>query len=144
MNVKRGRGRRSALSEINVTPLVDVMLVLLIIFMVTAPALFRELAVNLPKSVVGQAQVQEGIVVTLSRDGNVLIDADKVALGDFAARFGQLHVRQADRPVFVRADERVPYGTVVQVMGQIKAAGVERVGLVVEEAEEPRAAPRRR
>ena len=142
MNVRRGRRRRSALSEINVTPLVDVMLVLLIIFMVTAPALFRELAVNLPKAEVGQAQVQEGIVVTLSHDGNVLIDQDKVALGDFATRFAQIHLRQADRPVFVRADERVPYGTVVQVVGHIKAAGVDRVGLVVEEA--PAAPARRR
>jgi len=128
----QGRRRGSALSEINVTPLVDVMLVLLIIFMVTAPALLQELAVNLPKSTVGQAEVQEGLVITITREDLVQIDREKVAFADFQEHFNQARALLGDRPVFLRADETVPYGKVVDIVGRIKAAGIDRVGLVVE------------
>ncbi len=126
------RRRRGTLADINVTPLVDVMLVLLIIFMVTAPALFQSLPVTLPKATVGQAEVGEGIVVTLTHDRLVQIDQDRVTLDDFTNRFSAIRARKADRPVFLRADQEVPYGKVVELVGLLKAAGVDRVGLVVE------------
>lgn len=134
MNVGRRRaaGRRSVLSEINVTPLVDVMLVLLIIFMVTMPALQQWLAVNLPKSTVGQAEVQEGIVVTITRDLTVQIDQERVPFANFEARLAAARARIGDRPVFLRADEQVPYGKVVEIVGKLKAAGVDKLGLVEE------------
>ena len=132
MMASGGRRRRGTLSEINVTPLVDVMLVLLIIFMVTAPALFQQLQVNLPKATVGQAEVGEGIVVTLTHDNLVQIDQERVTYADFGSRFAAAKVRKGDRQVFLRADETVPYGRVVEVVGLMKSAGVDRVGLVVE------------
>lgn len=130
--IRRAGRRRSVLSEINVTPLVDVMLVLLIIFMVTAPAIQQWLAVTLPKSTVGQAEIQEGVVVTLTRDGAVQIDQERVTFASFQARFTALRARIGDRPVFLRADEQVPYGRVVEIVGKIKSAGVDRLGLVEE------------
>lgn len=134
MNVgsRRPGRRRSVLSEINVTPLVDVMLVLLIIFMVTAPSIQQWLAVTLPKSTVGQAEIQEGVVVTITRDGIVQIDQERVPFAEFQARFAAIRARIGDRPVFLRADEQVPYGRVVEIIGKIKAAGVDRLGLVEE------------
>ena len=133
MNLGRRSGgrRRSALSDINVTPLVDVMLVLLIIFMVTAPALLQELEVNIPRSTVGQAEAEEGVVVTL-KDNVVLIDREQVALKDFEARFAAARARIGDRALFLRTDEGVPYGRVIEIVGKIKAAGIDKLGLVVE------------
>jgi len=133
LSQRRGR----ALSDINMTPLVDVTLVLLIIFMITAPALFKELSVNLPRSVVGQGQVQEGIVVTLTHAGTIDIDQERVEADKFGARLAAALARKGNVSVFVRADERVPYGRVVELVGQAKEAGVERVGLVVETMETP-------
>ncbi len=130
--IRRAGRRRSVLSEINVTPLVDVMLVLLIIFMVTAPAIQQWLAVALPKSTVGQAEIQEGVVVTLTREGIVQIDQERVTFANFQDRFGAIRARIGDRPVFLRADEQVPYGRVVEIVGKIKSAGVDRLGLVEE------------
>jgi biopolymer transport protein TolR len=132
MKVGSHRRRRSALSEINVTPLVDVMLVLLIIFMITAPALLQELTVSLPKSTVGQAEVAEGVVITLTQDGMVEIDREKVPYADLRPRLAAALALKGDRPIFLRADEQIPYGKVVAAVGQIKEAGVDRVGLVVE------------
>lgn len=126
------RRRRGALSEINVTPMVDVMLVLLIIFMVTAPALFQDLSVSLPKATVGQAEEGEGIIVTLTHDNQVQIDQERTSYADFSSRFAAARMRKPDRRVFLRADERVPYGKVIEAVGLMKAAGVEQVGLVVE------------
>ena len=124
------------MSEINVTPLVDVMLVLLIIFMVTAPALLQWLTVNLPKSTVGQAEVQEGIVITITRDLIIQIDKDRVTFDDFQERFKAARTRIGNRPVFLRADETVPYGKIVTIIGKIKSEGVDRLGLVEELASE--------
>ncbi len=134
MNVQRLRSgsRRSVLSDINVTPFVDVMLVLLIIFMVTVPAMMEWLGVNLPKSTIGQAEVQEGVVVTITRDLKVQIDRERVSFANFQKRFEAARARIGDRPVFLRADEEVPYGKVVEIVGRIKASGVTRLGLVEE------------
>ena len=128
-------GRRRAMSDINVTPLVDVMLVLLIIFMITAPALFQQVEVNIPRSAVGQAEAEEGLVVTLKGD-EIFIDKEKVALKDFDTRFAAVRARLGERVVFLRGDEQVPYGRVVEVVGRIKDAGVDKLGLEVKVIQE--------
>jgi biopolymer transport protein TolR len=122
------------MSGINVTPLVDVTLTLLVIFIITAPTLFQELPVNLPQSVVGQAQMQAGIVISVDQGGSIRIDREPVDATQFGPRFVAALAGRGDAPVFVRADQQVPYGRVVEIVGQVKAAGVERVGLVVETA----------
>jgi biopolymer transport protein TolR len=81
---------------------------------------------------VGQAEIQEGVVVTITRDGLVQIDRESVPFADFQTRFAAIRARIGDRPVFLRADEQVPYGRVVEIVGKIKAAGVDRLGLVEE------------
>ncbi len=128
-----GRGRRSSLSQINVTPLVDVMLVLLIIFMVTAPMLEQGVEVDLPQvaEAPGLPAQQEPLVVTLQSNGKILIGKATV---DRVDKLGPV-IQQAlktkpDREVFLEADEKVPYGRVVQVMAAVKKAGVEKLGMV--------------
>ena len=128
-----GRRDRTVMADINMTPLIDVMLVLLIIFMVTAPVLLQEMTVQLPKSSVGQANTAEGVVITLGRDDVVYIDKERIPISQFATRIAAARTRIVDRPVFLKADEQVPYGKVIAVMGHIKALGIEKVGLVVEQ-----------
>jgi len=132
-------GRRSNMSQINVTPLVDVMLVLLIIFMVTAPMLDQGVQVNLPKvaNAPGLPAQQEPLVVTLEQNGQISIGQAKI---DKVEKLGPV-LQQAlkgkpDREVFLEADEKVPYGRVVQVMAAVKRAGVEKLGMVTRLPEE--------
>jgi len=133
------RGRRSSLSQINVTPFVDVMLVLLIIFMVTAPMLDQGVEVNLPEvaEAPGLPAQQEPLVVTIEKSGQILIGKAKI---DQLSKLGPV-IQQAlkgkpDREVFLEADEKVPYGRVVQVMAAVKKAGVEKLGMVTRLPEE--------
>ena len=132
-------GRRSNLSQINVTPLVDVMLVLLIIFMVTAPMLDQGVQVNLPKvaDAPGLPAQQQPLVVTLEQNGQISIGSSKV---DKVEQLGpvlpQMLKGNSDREVFLEADQKVPYGLVVQVMAAVKRAGVDKLGMVTRLPEE--------
>jgi len=133
------RGRRSSLSQINVTPFVDVMLVLLIIFMVTAPMLDQGVQVNLPEvaEAPGLPAQQEPLVVTLERNGQILIGKAKIQqLSKLGPVIQQALKGKPDREVFLEADEKVPYGRVVQVMAAVKKAGVEKLGMVTRLPEE--------
>ncbi len=132
-------GRRSNMSEINVTPFVDVMLVLLIIFMVTAPMLDQGVEVDLPEvaEAPGLPVQQEPLVITLEKSGQILIGKAKI---DQLSKLGPV-IQQAlkgkpDREVFLEADENVPYGRVVKVMAAVKKAGVEKLGMVTRLPEE--------
>ncbi|WP_029914313.1 protein TolR [Pelobacter seleniigenes] len=132
-------GRRSNLSQINVTPLVDVMLVLLIIFMVTAPMLDQGVEVNLPEvaEAPGLPAQQEPLVVTLQRDGQVLIGKARIDdLNKLGPVIQQALKGKPDREVFLEADQKVAYGRVVQVMAAVKKAGVETLGMVTQLPEE--------
>jgi len=133
------RGRRSSLSQINVTPFVDVMLVLLIIFMVTAPMLDQGVEVELPEvaEAPGLPSTQTPLVLTLERNGQISIGQAKV---DQVEKLGPV-LQQAlkdkpEREVFLEADTKVPYGRVVQVMAAVKRAGVEKLGMVTRLPEE--------
>ena len=128
------RGRRSPMSEINVTPMVDVMLVLLIIFMVTAPLLATGVQVDLPETK-AQALDQDREPVSISIDdvGQVFIDDTLVPADAIDAHLQQIaaHSREEGGPrIFLRADQRLDYGLVMAVMGEINRAGLRRVALV--------------
>lgn len=126
---------RAVMSEINVTPLVDVMLVLLVIFMVTAPMMQQGVQVNLPKAdTKAMTPAEESVVVSVDKSGKVFIDKDEVPAGDLRARLSAMFVTRAKKEVFLKADAGVPYGEVVRTMADIKGAGIERLGMVTEPA----------
>ena len=137
-------GRDSFLSEINVTPFVDVMLVLLIIFMVTAPMMTQGLDVDLPKTktVINLPQNSDNLVLTIKKDGSLHLDKYDVSLDDLPGQIERLVTTQ-NKLLFLRADKEVPYGVVVQVMGVLKGAGVDKIGMVAEPEPAPAPAPAR-
>jgi biopolymer transport protein TolR len=127
------RGRLRPHSEINVTPMVDVMLVLLIIFMVTAPLLTAGVAVDLPKSKARLlSQDKEPLTISIERSGKVFLQETEVELTELVPRLTAIAQNGYDQRIFVRADKAVDYGTVMQVMGEMNAAGFRRIGLVTE------------
>ena len=122
--------KKGFVSEINVTPFVDVMMVLLIIFMVTAPMMDSGLDVDLPqaKQVDTLPSDSEHLVLTVREDGTLFLDTYQVQLEELE-RLAAI-VKEKDRALFLQADKGVPYGIVVDVMGRIKAAGIEKLGVV--------------
>jgi biopolymer transport protein TolR len=134
---ERGRGRRRGkpISEINVTPFVDVMLVLLIVFMVTAPLLTVGVPVDLPKTKAqALSQDREPLTVSLRRDGSVYLQNTKVAEDDLVPRLTAIAANGYDQRIFVRGDKAVDYGRVMEVMALISAAGFTHIGLVTDVA----------
>ena len=133
-----GRRRYRPLSEINVTPFVDVMLVLLIVFMVTAPLLTVGVPVDLPKTEAAQLTDQvEPLVVTVRADGSIFLQETEVAADQLVPRLTAVTGAKADTRIFVRGDRRIAYGSVMEVMGMISAAGFSRVALLAELPEPP-------
>ena len=123
----------ATLSEINVTPLVDVMLVLLIIFMVTAPMLASSVEVDLPEaSVATESDADEPLVVSVTADGRIVVADTPTDLVILADRVGQMLASAGLTEVAIRGDKAVPYGTVLAVLDRLRAAGIERVGLVMD------------
>jgi biopolymer transport protein TolR len=128
------RGRRTPMAEINVTPMVDVMLVLLIIFMVTAPLLVAGVPVDLPDSKAGALdQERKPVQISLDRDGRIFVDNGPVAPDALGARLASIRASSREKGgprLFLRADRSLDYGRVIQVMGEIDRAGLRRVALV--------------
>ena len=119
------------LSQINVTPLVDVMLVLLVIFMVTAPILQQGVSVNLPQVRTGSLSGESvQLVVTVAVDGSVYLNDVSMPTAELPDKLKAVLREQPDRQVYLRADTNVPYGRVMSVMASIREAGVERLGMV--------------
>ena len=125
-------------SEINVTPFVDVMLVLLIIFMVTAPMLTEGLDVDLPQTQAVEALPTDTnhVVLTIKKDGAMFLDQYTASPDSLAEQLLTV-VKEQDKQLFLQADKEVPYGVVVDVMGRIKAAGIEKMGIVAERIDDP-------
>ena len=126
---------RGTMAQINVTPLVDVMLVLLVIFMVTAPMMQQGVQVNLPKAdTKAMTPAEESVVVSVDKSGKTYINKDEVPAGDLKSRLATMFASRAKKEVFLKADAGVPYGEVVRAMADIKGAGIERLGMVTEPA----------
>lgn len=126
---------QTVLAEINVTPLVDVMLVLLIVFMVSAPLMQQGISVDLPKANAGSLnEVPDQIVLVLNKARQVTMSGNVVPKGSLRARLGAIAQAKPNVEVFIQADQSVPYGFVAQVMAEVKQAKISRVGLVTEPA----------
>ncbi|MBI2487930.1 MAG: protein TolR [Deltaproteobacteria bacterium] len=139
MGMKNNNEGRTVLSEINVTPFVDVMLVLLVIFMVTAPILYQGVDVNLPKiesKPMPAAEREKKIVITLNKNGEIFIEKKQYSISQLKGEIRTLIRAQGkrveDEDVFLKADSNIPYGAVMEVMAEVKNAGVNKVGLVTE------------
>jgi biopolymer transport protein TolR len=131
------QGRRF-MSEINVVPLVDVVLVLLVIFMVTAPLLYRGLDIDLPRTATNTIAPEERVVLTVTKHREIFLDKETVSLDRLLGALERLKERSPQVTLYLRADRQVPYGEVVQVMDTVKQAGIERLGMVTEPAAESR------
>lgn len=125
------------ISEINVTSLVDVTMVLLIIFMITAPLMRSGIEVELPKTKATDLKPYEGVVVTLTREGIIKLNDIKTSLEKFDVKLLQLYASSSRKMVMLQADTEVPYGKVIQIMDRIKGAGINNVGLIVQPEKEP-------
>jgi len=138
MLVSRKRSHPSKpLAEINVTPLVDVMLVLLIIFMVTAPMLSMGIDVNLPRVKSKSVDVtEEKLVLTINEAKEIFLNKNKMPLGELNSKLEAIFSNRIDREIFLRADKNVPYGFVVEVMSEVRKAGVDKLGMITEPPEE--------
>jgi biopolymer transport protein TolR len=130
-----GRGRYRPMSEINVTPLVDVMLVLLIVFMVTAPMLTSGVNVDLPKTDAKPLNADSTpLTVSIKADGNVYLQDSQVAMSELVAKLQAIAGDDHDRRIFVRGDQSIPYGQVMQLMATISQGGFTKVALLAEQA----------
>jgi len=131
----RSNSDRGTMSQINVTPLVDVMLVLLVIFMVTAPMMQQGVQVNLPKAETKALPApEESVVVSIERSGKIFVNSTEIPPGDLRTKLSDMFANRTKKEVFLKADTDVPYGEVVKTMAEIKGAGIERLGMVTEPA----------
>jgi biopolymer transport protein TolR len=133
------RGGSGSIAQINVTPLVDVMLVLLVIFMVTAPIIQQGVAVDLPKTRAAPLAAQEEpLVVGVAQNGAIFLNDNPIALADLRTKLVAIAQARPDHQVLLRADRNVPYGEVVRVIAAVKEAGVARLCMVTEPPPEGR------
>ena len=134
-----GGKSRTTMAEINVTPLVDVMLVLLIIFMITAPMLQHELDVNLPVAAgIPQMTTEDQVVLTVNKQGNIYLDQTTYTLETLRPKLQTLYQTRRNKDIFLRADTDVPYGKVIQVMDEVKKAGILKLGMLTQPPAEKR------
>ena len=135
-SLRRRNNQNKVMAEINVTPLVDVMLVLLIIFMVTAPMLSMGIDVNLPKVKSKSVDVtEEKLVLTVNEAKEIYLNKTRMQLTELTSKLEAIFSNRIDREVFLRADKNVSYGFVVEVMSEIRKAGVDKLGMITEPPE---------
>jgi biopolymer transport protein TolR len=126
------RGGTSSLSEINIIPFVDVVLVLLLIFMLTAPMMYRGIDVNLPKSSGAPAVVEERLVLTLTKDRAMHLNQEPVAAATLESQLQAAFAHRTDRTLYLKADEGLNYGAVMEAIDRIRRAGIDRLGMVTD------------
>jgi biopolymer transport protein TolR len=133
-NVGNGDDDDPVLADINVTPLVDVMLVLLIIFMIAAPMLHQGVEVALPRADATNLpmRVEDPLVVSIDRDGNVYLQESRVATEDLVERVSDQIKSRGDESVFLKGDREVPYGKIIEVLDILHRGGIVRVGMITE------------
>jgi biopolymer transport protein TolR len=127
-----GTPRRRFMSDINVVPLVDVVLVLLVIFMITAPLLYRGIEVDLPRSTTNTIVPTKRVVLTVSKQQTVFVDEKEVSLNQLQKTLEDLKGGSPEMTIYLRGDEDASYGLIVQVMDIIKKVGIDRLGMVTE------------
>jgi biopolymer transport protein TolR len=129
-----GGGRRigATLSEINIIPLVDVTLVLLLLFMLSAPLMYRGIDVNLPKTAGKPTAVEERMVMTLTKEQTVYVNDKPVALAALEQTLRDLFKNRQDKTLYLRADQALQYGFVVETMDRVRRSGIEKLGMVTE------------
>ena len=132
MSRRSKAGRLPLNADINVVSLIDVMMLLMVIFMITAPMMQGGVDIQLPQAQARPLEAKNGLVVTIDRGGNILVDENKLHYDEFRASFKALAAQRGHGGIYLRADKGVPYGTVVQVLAVMRAAGVGDVGLVAE------------
>jgi len=137
---KRGLGRSNVNADINVTPMADIMLVLLIIFMITTPLLQTGVTVNLPKAKnpldAPEADSKDAIVVALTREGRIYLQKTPISEDELIKYVTDRLTGEINKTMFLKADQSVSYGRVVQIVNQCRKAGVERIGLMAEKEKE--------
>ena len=135
--MKLSRESREPLSEINVVPLVDIMLVLLIIFMITAPMLQHGMNIEIPKVTARPLPAKEDTqILNITRDKTLVLNEKKINIKDLKATVQFLFANRKDKEIFLRADKDVPYGFVVLCMGTIREAGIDKINIVTKPLEE--------
>src|SRR5881398_4026598 len=132
---RRRRERLELNADINVVNLIDVMLLLLVVFMITAPMMTGGVDISLPKAQARPLESKSGLTVTIDRSGVIYVDDARLTFNQFSASFKALAQRRGSGGVYLRADDGVPYGTVVKVLAVMRASGVGDIGLVAEPPE---------
>jgi biopolymer transport protein TolR len=138
-NVDASGGQRrigTSLAEINIIPLVDVVLVLLLIFMLTAPMMYRGIDVTLPKAAAKPTAVEERMVLTLTRDQSLFLNDKRIAPGGLEGALRGAFAKRTDKTLYLKADAGLAYGAVVETMDRVRRAGIERLGMVTEPVRE--------
>ena len=133
-----GSGRRvgTSLAEINIIPLVDVVLVLLLIFMLTAPMMYRGIDVNLPKAASKPTAVEERMILTVTKDRTLYLNEKPIALATLEPRLREAFKNRIDKTLYLKADAGLAYGAVIETMDRVRRAGIERLGMVTEPTRE--------
>jgi biopolymer transport protein TolR len=133
-----GEGHRigSSLAEINIIPFVDVVLVLLLIFMLTAPMMYRGIDVNLPRAASKPTAVEERMVLTVSKDQQIYLNERRIPPGGLEGALRDAFKSRTDKVLYLKADAGLSYGTVVETMDRVRRAGIERLGMVTEPVRE--------
>ena len=128
-----GENKKTFMADINVTPLVDVMLVLLIIFMVTAPMMMEGVDVNLPQTTTKNLKTEEDpLILTVNRNREIYLEKTKIDIEDLESKLKTIFKYRKDREVLLRADKDVSYGFVINVIAGIKRAGIDKLGMITE------------
>ena len=133
-NLDSGGGRRvgTSLAEINIIPLVDVVLVLLLIFMLTAPMMYRGIDVNLPKAASKPTAVEERLILTVTKDRTLYLNDKPIALATLEPQLREAFKNRTDKTLYLKADAGLAYGAVIETMDRVRRAGIERLGMVTE------------